>query len=113
MGKPKLTQHVQDQVRKMNQQGIKVTISDILYAVNNFGLFPAGVQTRVQVKNLGKRVTWNDNGTIKSGDLLIAMVDKRDAKDDGRIVTVITRCSWQDCSTVRIPKPTDKIFKKG
>ena len=101
MSKPRLTHHVKEQVRKMGEQGIAVTIAEILYAVNNFGEFPHGVQSRVIVKNLGKPVTWNDSGVKKTGDLLIAMVDRRSPADEGRIVTAMVRKSSQDCSPIK------------
>ncbi len=109
MGKPRLTKHVKDQVRKMQKQGIVVTIAEILFAVNNFGTFPANMQTRVVVKPLPKRVTWIDDGVEKTGDLLIAMVDVRDPGDDGRIVTIMTRKQSQDLQPGHQPGPNDIV----
>jgi hypothetical protein len=113
MSKPTLTFHVQEQVRKMREQGIAVTVAEILHAINTFGEFPVGVQSRVTVKNFGKKVTWNDSGIQKTGDLLIAIVDRENSRDDGRIVTAMVRKSSQDCSATKRRGVNDARYKKG
>jgi hypothetical protein len=113
MPTPRLTAHVQEQVRKMSEQGIAVTIAEIIHAINNFGDFPAGVQSRVIVKNFGRKVKWVDRGVEKSGDLLIALVDRENQRDEGRIVTAMVRKSSQDNSPTKMRGVNDARYKKG
>jgi hypothetical protein len=113
MSTPRLTAHVQEQVRKMSEQGIAVTVTEILHVINNFGEFPAGVQSRVIVKNFGKRITWNDGGIKKTGDILIAVVDRENTRDDGRVVTAMVRKSTQDCGEIKMRGVNDARYKKG
>lgn len=113
MPTPRLTAHVQEQVRKMSEQGIAVTIAEIIHAINNFGDFPAGVQSRVIVKNFGRKVKWVDGGVEKSGDLLIALVDRENQWDEGRIVTAMVRKSSQDNSPTKKRGVNDARYKKG
>jgi hypothetical protein len=110
---PKLTFHVQEQIRKMGEQGIAVTVAEILHAINNIGEFPTGVQTRVIVKNFGTKVQWKDGEVEKSGDLLIALVDRENQRDEGRIVTAMVRKSSQDNSPTKKRGVNDARYKKG
>jgi hypothetical protein len=67
----------------------------------------------VIVKSFGKKVTWKDNGTPKTGDILIAVVDRENARDDGRVVTAMVRKSTQDCSATKMRGVNDARSMKG
>jgi len=113
MSTPRLTAHVLEQVQKMSEQGIAVTVAEILHAINNFGDFPAGVQSRVIVKDFGQKVRWMDGGVQKTGDILIAVVDRENTRDDGRVVTAMVRKSSQDCGATKMRGANDTRYKKG
>ena len=67
-----------------------VSFLDVVRAVNSYGDFEVG-QTYVCVAKLSEKITVFDGCKYTTGDVIYAVVDKRDASDPGRIPTVLVR----------------------
>ena len=102
MKEPKLTKHAKDQVDAMRPH---VSLWDVVVAVRDWiaehGL-QSGGQTCVVIKDSGQRLEFYDGkGNCRHGDLIVAMIDKEDDSDQGRIVTVMPRGKQQKDRTFR------------
>ena len=86
MNHPSITQHAKQQL-KARFDGM-ITFEDVCAAVNA-RKYRIG-QTCVEIKRLPQVIALPDN---TNGDVIYAVVDKRYAKDNGRVVTVMVRRS--------------------